>query len=84
MTMTCTQRQLCELDIGGTFRLTADGMQHPLLDTMSVGKYQNNIWAYGDPDTMEFQDLSKTGKIRDQHRSSSTSRTAHNGIDDGT
>lgn len=54
MTMTCTQRQLCELDIGGTFRLTADGMQHPLLDTMSVGKYQNNIWAYGDPDTMEF------------------------------
>ena len=62
MTMTCTQRQLCELDISGTFRLTADGMQHRLLDTMSVGKYQNNIWAYGDPDTMEFRGLIEDGQ----------------------
>jgi len=64
MSMTYTQQQLCELDIGDTFRLTTDGMQHQLLDMMSVGKYQNNVWAYGDPDTMEFRGLIEDGQSR--------------------
>lgn len=56
-----TEVPLSTLDVGDIFALNEDGPLYELIDMKFLGDHRDNVWAYADAETGDYEGLIRDG-----------------------